>query len=94
MGEDGFEREDVDAGFGMEVDGHESIEGFVLFGVFLRGPLKPVLVGFVSELVDGVGAVRGVLVARVREECGKVSEERELADKAEGDGSLGALLKG
>lgn len=53
-----------------------------MFWVFSGGPVEPVLVCFVGELMEGVGAVGRVFVVCVGEEGGKVDEEGEFADEA------------
>ena len=83
MREDRFKREDVDAGFGMEVDSHEFVKSGIVCGSFGRSPFEPVFIGFMGELVDGVSAVGGVFVSIVGKEGWEVDEVGKFADEAD-----------
>ena len=80
--EDRLERKDVDAGLGVEINGHELVEGGVVCGSFGGGPFEPVFVGFTGELVDGMSTVGGVSVLIVGKEGWEVDEVGKSGDEA------------
>lgn len=80
--EERFEGKDVDAGFGVKVEGHELVEGGVVCGSFGGGPFEPVFVGLMGELVDSMSAVERVSVLIVGKEGWEVDEVGKLGDES------------
>lgn len=80
-----LEGEDLDACFGHAVGGHEFVEDGVVLGVFSH-PVEAVEWGLEGELVNGFGALGGVLVGCLGEKA------REIDEKGEGAGEASGLM--